>query len=630
MTGIIDLPWLPMPPDDFRTRCKAAADGATLRSLAGHALDLNQLTTLAKAARRLGDDPAVRASFRCLRLGVLSNGTTALLAPALTASFLRRGVLVDVVEAPFDLALQTVLDPASDFMAAMPDAVLLAFDHRILAKPVNAASSDEAERSIDAALDHVNMIRDAVHDTLAVPVLLQTLAAPPTPVLGSIDRRLSGSGHALTYAFNARLVPSLDGSVDVLLDVAALAAAIGLDVWYDDKQWHMAKLPFSQHAVPLYADAVSGVIAGLLGLNRRCLVLDLDNTLWGGVIGDDGLDGIQLGQGDPAGEAYLEIQRMALDLRRVGVVLAVSSKNNDDTARLPFREHPDMVLRESDIAVFQANWSDKASNLEAIALALDLGLDSFVFLDDNPVERAQVRAALPLVAVPELPADPARIPVVVRAARYFETPVLSNEDKVRADDYTARAKRIELKGKTRDLSAYLESLDMEISFAPFDDAGRPRITQLVNKSNQFNLTTRRYSESQIAAFGRDPSTLTLQIRLKDRFGDNGMISVLICTSDGATWTIETWLMSCRVLGRGVEQAVLNEVVAHAVARGIKTVRGSYVPTDRNALVRDHYANLGFACERDGDGETVWSLDVPSYTPAPVFMTVTAGATAGAG
>ncbi len=249
------------------------------------------------------------------------------------------------------------------------------------------------------------------------------------------------------------------------------------------------------------------VLSALRGKSRRALVLDLDNTIWGGVIGDDGLQGIQCAQGDAAGEAYLSVQRLALELRERGIVLAVSSKNNDEVARSPFRHHPELLLKEEHIAVFQANWNDKATNIKAIAQELSLGLDSMVFLDDNPVERNLVRQILPEVAVPELPSDPALYARTLAAAGYFESVVFSDEDVKRARYYQDNARRVGLQKQAGDIDAYLESLQMEITFQPFDETGRARIAQLINKSNQFNLTTRRYTESEVAAAESGPKLL---------------------------------------------------------------------------------------------------------------------------
>lgn len=268
-----------------------------------------------------------------------------------------------------------------------------------------------------------------------------------------------------------------------------------------------------------------------------------------------------------------------------------------------------MALREEHIAVFQANWEDKATNIAAIAKELSLGLDSLVFLDDNPAERALIRRELPQVAVPELPDDPALYARTLAAAGYFEAIALSNEDRKRAAFYQDNARRVELKKSVADMGSYLTSLDMEITFQPFEATGRTRITQLINKSNQFNLTSRRYTEAEIAVLEADPTAFTLQVRLTDVFGDNGMISVVICRqADPATWEIDTWLMSCRVLGRNVEAAVLGELMTNAATRGVIRLVGRYYPTDRNSMVRDHYQKLGFDPAGVEGLVTTWEID----------------------
>ncbi|MGC2111750.1 MAG: HAD-IIIC family phosphatase, partial [Candidatus Korobacteraceae bacterium] len=394
---------------------------------------------------------------------------------------------------------------------------------------------------------------------------------------------------------------------------ASLAATVGLAEWHSPAQWNLAKLPFNSSYLPLYGEHVARLIAALRGKSRRCLIADLDNTLWGGVIGDDGLEGIQLAQGDATGESYLALQRHLLDLRQRGVVLAVSSKNNDETARLPFREHPEMLLKEEHFAIFQANWNDKASNIRAIAEELSLGLDAMVLLDDNPAERGLVRQLLPQVAVPELPDDPALYVRTLSAAGYFEAVTFSSEDLKRADFYQDNARRVTLQSQFADIEEYLASLKMVMTFQPFDETGRARITQLINKSNQFNLTTKRYTEAEVAAAESDPACFTLQVRVADIFGDNGMISVVICRKRGAdTWEIDTWLMSCRVIGRRVEDAVLREIIDHAKRAGVRKLIGRYIPTERNQIVIQHYEKLGFErVELGADGTTVWDLDVDS-------------------
>ncbi len=447
--------------------------------------------------------------------------------------------------------------------------------------------------------------------------IVQNIVEPAEGLFGSLDRSLPGALHALIGEANHRLASDLYGSPDVLLDVAGLAAQVGVANWHSPQQWNLAKLPFSGTWLPLYADHVARTIAAIRGKSRRCLVLDLDNTLWGGVIGDDGLEGIKLAQGDATGEAYLNVQRYALSLRDRGIILAVSSKNNDETAREPFRKHPEMILKEDHIAVFQANWTDKATNIKAIADELALGLESFVFLDDNPVERGIVRQLLPQVAVPELPSDPALYVRTLAAAGYFESVAFSKEDLQRAEFYQDNARRVAQLKQFSDIESYLDSLKMKITFQPFNETGRTRITQLINKSNQFNLTTRRYTEAEVAAAESDESCFTLQVRLADIFGDNGMIGVLICRAEGPDWNIDTWLMSCRVLGRRVENMVLNEALRAAEKYGARRLVGRYIPTERNQLVEKHYEKLGFSqVGTEDNGTTIWEMDA-AYSEVPL-------------
>ncbi len=611
--GVTNLPWLAPAPADFKERCTAiAADpepgGMMLRQLATHGLDNNQLTRLYKALPSRG----IEDSLKPLRLAILSNGTADFLKPALTATGLRHGLALDVTEVPFAQVAQQVFDPGSGLYRARPDVVLLALDQRGL--PLHQGAN--------AALSYLKELSEAISKTCGATVIVQSLAPIPEPLFGNFDALYEFSEIAQTTAFNHCLVELVRREQIFLLDVAQLAATVGLDHWHDPVLWYLAKLPFSQNALPLYADYVGRLLGALVGLARRCLVLDLDNTIWGGVIGDDGLDGIILGQGDPAGEAFLAVQQMALALKERGIILAVCSKNEDDTARQPFRKHPEMLIKEGHITVFQANWEDKASNIEAIAKSINIGLDSLVFLDDNPAERAQVRAALPMVAVPELPLDPAYYPRMLLSAGYFDAVSFSEEDRARVSLYHADAKRLQVKTKTRDLGEYLASLDMTLTVKPCDGASRSRVTQLINKSNQFNLTTRRYTEVQVKAFERDDAIRTFQARLRDSFGDNGIISVAICRAAGEDWEIDTWLMSCRVLGRRVEEGLLNTIVAAAKVGGAKRLVGRYIPTRRNNLVKDHFSKLGFASAgEDQDGASLWRLDLPSFVPKIVPMVI---------
>jgi FkbH-like protein len=371
------------------------------------------------------------------------------------------------------------------------------------------------------------------------------------------------------------------------------------------------------------------LIAAQMGRSRRVLVLDLDNTLWGGIVGDDGVEGLVLGSGTPLGETYAALQRMALSLRERGILLCISSKNDEAIALDAFRHHPEMVLKEQDIVVFRVNWDDKAANIKAVADTIDLGLDSFVFLDDNPAERKRVRDALPAVAVPELPEDPSEWISVLQAAGYFEQPGFSREDRLRAGFYQANARRAAQLERIGNHDDYLRSLEMTLSIAPFDAAGRKRIAQLISKSNQFNLTTRRYSETEVAAVMANSDAVTLQARLEDIFGDNGMISAVICLEQDRRWEIDSWIMSCRVLGRRVEEAMLQHLVQQARAAGITELIGRYIPTARNGLVREHFSKLGFTrTDAPPSGETTWRLVVSDYRDKDLPMKVNAAPSPG--
>ncbi len=656
-----DLPWLPRLGPDFKARLsevtadltaevtaevtadvtadvnsgKAADWGSALRALAQQALGLNQALALSKALGKLRQ-ASTPPSLTPFKLGIVGNATLDFIVPFLQATGLRYGLALDVVTGGFDQPMQDALDPGSAINRCKPDAVLLALDHRGLPFRQPGAEQWPPYRA-EQALSDLNAMRDGIRRHSGATCLVQTIPAPLTPLFGSLDASLPGSLRAAISAFNATLASSTAEQGDVLIDIDWVAQAMGLAQWHDDRGWHMARMAFSQRALPIYAEHVVRAIAALRGKARKCLVLDLDNTLWGGVIGDDGLDGIALNQGDARGEAHRAIQAAALDLRRRGIVLAVCSKNDEATARLPFQQHAGMLLKESDIAVFVANWEDKASNLERIAQRLDIGVDSLVFLDDNPVERLQVRQALPQVAVPELGDDPSTFVNSLLCAGYFESAAFTAEDLARADQYQGNAERAGLMESSRDLGAFLQSLAMTIQFAPFQAQGRKRITQLINKTNQFNVATRRYTEAQVAALETSGDHFTLQVGLVDRFGDNGMISAVICQRRVDEWEIDSWLMSCRVLSRQVEQSVCNHIARHARQAGAKRLLGTYIPTPRNHIVSDLFSRLGFvrigspgtstSSTSSPDEAQHWLLDLETFHPfdVPIAESAMAGA-----
>jgi len=624
----INLPWLREAPADFAVRCKGTGEnidaaGRELQFLAGFRLNSRQAAQLARAVRRCRAEQIDLKPLSPFRLGVLASATADLLLDDLVAAAARHGVALEIVAAPYDQVVQQAFAPTSLVNTAKLDAVLVAVDHRWL-KLDRPMLGEDAAAAVAQGINQLKQVAEALLTHGNASAILQTFPVPSLPLFGSFDRRVRGSVRAMIEEANRAIGSLAEETGGYLLDVAALAEQVGTDRWFDPVQWAAYKLPFSADCTPIYADHVGRLLAAIRGKTRKCLVLDLDNTVWGGVVGDDGVAALFLSQGDAHGEAFIAVQRSALELRERGIMLAVCSKNDEAVARRPFQEHPEMLLKEEHFAAFYANWIDKPSNLEAIARTLNIGLDALVLLDDNPAERAQVRAALPEVAIPELPNDPSWFAWYLRAAGYFEAVAFSAEDRLRVGSYAADAQRSAVMAKARDLGDYLASLEMKITFAPFEPRGRQRIAQLINKTNQFNLTTRRYTEHKLAAMENDSSLFTLQVRLADRFGDLGMIGIVICRAPprgSSSWEIDTWLMSCRVLGRKVEEAMLAKVVSEARLRGITRLSGAYIPTPKNGMVASHYEKLGFRQKsQDKRGRTEWDLDIADYTPPPLPMT----------
>jgi FkbH-like protein len=503
--------------------------------------------------------------------------------------------------------------------------VLFAFDARHALGQADPTLDDAAsDRVIESVAHHYKDLWGMVRRAFSCSVIQQALLPVFPLLLGSNEHRLPGSPRNMAVRLNRRIAELADETGVDILAIDQRGAQDGIDRWHDTALWHRAKMEIAPPMAPLYGDLVARIAAAQCGRSYKCLVLDLDNTLWGGVVGDDGVEGLALGQGSATGEAYIAFQDYVRQLSQRGIILAVCSKNDEAIALTPFASHPDMILKRSSFAAFVANWSDKAANLRAIAKALNIGLDALVFADDNPFERNLVRRELPMVAVPELPEDPAYYAQCLADAGYFEAIRVTHEDMARTGQYRANAERETLRETASDLPAYLKSLEMAMRVEKFDSAGQARIVQLVNKTNQFNLTTRRYSDQEIAAMAADTDTVTLQIRLTDKYGDNGMIAVVIARPAGRadTLAIDTWLMSCRVLGRQIEQATLNILAEEARRRGYKALMGEFRPTAKNGLVRDHYAALGFeALGSDAAGNSLWHLPLDEFVPFDTFVGV---------
>lgn len=615
--ALMTLPWLLPAPGDFSSQVKAAVSNEALLKLCQYSLNVNQCEKLSKALLSRNALESLSTKFN---LGILSNSTTDLLPAVLRVSAARLGIALNVEITDFDQVMQISLGASGTaFQEKKLDAILVALDEHFF--PLN--DSDSPEEVLEKYKARCQQIAQGLENKFQVPLIFQTIPDRGEPLFGSLDIQQAGTRRNMLQLLNAYISNMLGQRPNLVFDVQALAETVGLSNWYDPKQYFMAKLNCSQTALPLYGSRFASLLAAMKGISKKCLVFDLDNTIWGGVIGDDGVDGITLGQGSAGGEAFSAVQRCILDYHQRGIVLAVSSKNTYAIAMQAFEQHDDMLLRKKHVAVFQANWEDKASNINAIAKNLNLGLESLVFLDDNPMERQLVRDALPQVAVPELPDDAAYYPRVLSAASYFESVAFLDEDKIRNDSYKQNAKRIDAFESVGSLDEYLKSLEMVLHIKRFDSQGLPRIVQLINKTNQFNLTTRRHDEKTVAAMMADAAYINLQARLTDCYGDSGMIGVIIAKADNNALVIDSFLMSCRVLERRVEFCLMNELVAIAQQRGLNTIQARYIPTDRNSIVENLYENMGFSLMESGEDTegTNWSVAIDHYNPGEVFMAV---------
>jgi FkbH-like protein len=621
------LNWLP-PPSDFRTDFRAAlelADPAQrlerLTALAQHRLGLLETIQLERALDAIAVDKVPGRTV--LRVALLGTSTADHLRPAIRVAGLRRQLLLNVHLGAYGQYRQELMDSTSSLARFDPQFVLLSLSAReaIAGVPLTATAA-EVEATIDRFVEGLRLLWGRARETADAVVIQQTFLNVAEPVFGSHDRLVAAAPARLIDHLNDRTCGAAAAEGVLLLDVDRASARDGLDVWFDGTRWLQAKMEISPRAAPLYGELVARVIAAQRGLSRKCLVLDLDNTLWGGVIGDDGLDGIVLGEGSAAGEAYLAVQRYARALRDRGVILAVCSKNDPATAESVFQRHPEMLLKRTDIAAFVANWDDKAVNLRRIAEELNIGVDSLVFLDDNPAERARIRQSLPQVAVPELPADPGQYVRCLAEAGYFEAVSFTSEDQQRGDQYAANVSRDALRHSSESLDDFLRGLDMSLQSGPFSAVDLARVVQLINKTNQFNPTTRRHSAGDVERFMADERCRTLQFRLADRFGDNGLVSAMILRPDPDApdvLDIDTWVMSCRVFGRQLEVEAMNLAVETARAAGARTLRAEYIPTAKNGVVRALYPTLGFepATGSHTAGEaTRWVLQVEAYKTRP--------------
>ena len=618
-----DLAWLPVCTEwsDLLQSARGQEPShalLTFQKLARCRMDFVRAGRLDKAVQRYSEDRGFPSETPRLRLALLGSSTLSHLSGGIRLGALRRGLLVEIYEGPYGQYRQELADRGSGLHAFQPEVLCFALDADHLAGAEGARSDD--------VLAGMSDCWKMAQTELGCVVVQQTALPRLARLMGNEEARLASSPARVIEEINCGLRVSAVQNGVHLLAVDTWAAQDGLSQWHDPMLWFTSKHEIHPRVSQVYGDQMGRVLAALRGRSSKCLVLDLDNTLWGGVIGDDGLHGIVLGHGSAAAEAYTAMQRHALQLSKRGVILAVCSKNDEANAVAAFDQHPEMVLRQKDVSCFVANWRDKATNLREIAARLNIGLDSLVFVDDNPAERALIRRELPMVAVPELPEDPCGYVDCLARAGYFEAVFVSKDDRERTEQYRANAERDKLRHSATDMDGYLDDLKMELTWGPFDGADLGRVVQLINKTNQFNLTTQRRTESDLQKLMRDDAVITLQLRLSDVYGDNGLIAVLIAKQTAqATLQIETWLMSCRVLGRQVELATLNIIAELGREMGCVGLIGEYRPTLKNDMVREHYGRLGFDLRSTADdGSTTWGLSLRDFMNRPAHIRVQQG------
>ena len=552
-----------------------------------------------------------------LRVALLGGSTTSEIRAILELFLLREGLRPEFFESEYGQYYEdAVVDPGA-LRAFAPRVALVHTTHvNVLHRPALFSADADVDSCFAAERTRYEAIWRNLTGDLGCIVIQNNFDLPPVRSLGSLDSTaLFGLSNLLMrlnleFARAARANPKL-----IINDIHHLSARLGLDRWFDRNYWFSYKMAVSHYGTVHLAHSLSRLICAALGRTRKCLVLDLDNTVWGGVIGDDGVTGITVGRESAKGEAFVAFQEYCQQLRQRGILLAACSKNDQENAYEGF-SHPDMVLKLESFSAFKANWEPKPQNIDAIVSDLNIGHDSLVFVDDNPAERALVRAQLPMVATPEVGADVSEFAFHLDRSGFFEAVSLNRDDASRAGFYADNALRTMHAAEFTDYSQYLDSLEMRAEIGAFSQGYLERICQLTNKTNQFNLTTRRYTLAEMEAIARGAEYVTLYGRLSDRFGDNGLVTVVVGRIAGLQVHVDLWLMSCRVLKRDLELAMLDTLAAEAIKRGANEIVGYYVPSPKNGMVADHYKSLGFepVAMNEAGGASVWRLPLVGYIP----------------
>jgi FkbH-like protein len=569
---------------------------------------LRQAERLLKQASKAGSIP----SKRTCRIALVSSFNIDLLIPILRAQCFGEGIDAAIYSGAYNQVVQEIESSDSRLAAFQPDVVVLATDWRWLGL---ADEEIDPAAALDQRIEQLQRLWSTCRTRWNAYVLQFDFEVPGDEPWGRLSMSLPGGRARLLQSMNLKLWEMAEHSPGVaMVDVDQTAAGYGKQRWSDPVLWEIAKQYPAADAMPELGHSITAAVRAAYGLTMKCIALDLDGTLWGGVIGEDGLNGIQLG-GTAAGEAYVGFQRYLKSVSQQGTLLAVCSKNNDEDARLPFRSHRDMVLKESDIACFVANWETKQDNLRTIAQTINIGLDSIVFVDDNPAERARMRQKFPEVEVVELPADPAGFIRALAAPRFFEKSSLTAEDRARTESIRQNVERTQLAATAGNVDEYLAGLGIKVHLAPFDDSNLTRVVQLINKTNQFNVTTRRRTDAEVRALLSD-GCYTQAMRVSDRYGDSGLTGVLIAVPENGQLRLDTWLMSCRVMGRRLEEAMFAALARYAQRNNFGSILCEFIPTAKNVVVEDLFDRLGCISlgERDGVRQYRWPLEQPFATP----------------
>jgi FkbH-like protein len=555
-----------------------------------------------------------RLSLTSSRLFILRSFTIEPAVPLLRASAFVSGTDLNVGVGNFNTYAQEILDPTSRLYRFDPELVIFAVQTRDVAPDLWDRYTDCTSADRNAVVERVvtnfhSWIRTFRSHSQA-HLIVHTLEVPPLTNQGILDSQLADGQVAAIQQINQALRRIAAEQRGVyMLDYDALIARYGRLRWHDERKWLTMRMPVAADNLVHLTDEWSRYIQPLTGKICKVLVADLDNTLWGGVIGEDGMEGIKVGEEYP-GATYRALQRVMLDLYHRGILLAICSKNNPSDAMAVLESHPGMLLRPQHFAALRINWNDKVQSLREIAAELNVGIDTLAFMDDNPVERERVRTELPEVTVIDLAADnPMEYARTLRATPVFERLILSAEDRERGRYYVEQRQRVELERSASSLEDFYYSLQQEVEIVPVTPATCPRIAQLTQKTNQFNITTRRYSEQQVGELIASPGWSVCGVRVKDRFGDNGLVGVVVTRDRDAICEIDTFLLSCRVIGRTVETAVLSWVAEHARTRGMRRLEGWFFPTKKNAPAKEFYSTHGFRIVTEQNSGTLWVFDL---------------------